>query len=127
MYSIEEIYDKAKEMQSFVMEYVSKHIQEKYGPEYGLELSIKDEGIFVCLIFKFTKNGEVVKDISKELTLEFSNREPGSFDDMVIAFLLEWDGCGKYGVTKELTQREECEKYLDLVLKNLYEVYEGNE
>ncbi|MBQ8198499.1 MAG: hypothetical protein IJZ76_03630 [Lachnospiraceae bacterium] len=49
--------------------------------------------------------------------------EPYAFDSFVMAYLVEWDGCGKYGLTQEMENREKCEEYLEGPLKCLFENY----
>lgn len=48
------------------------------------------------------KNGEPVKDIPEASKYDSSDIEPYSFDNYVLAFLVEWDGIGRYGVTEEV-------------------------
>ena len=59
----------------------------------------------------------------EEAKYDSADIEPYAFENFVLAFLVEWDGYGKYGVTKEMDDREKCEEYLKIPLEYLFEHY----
>lgn len=122
VYSISEVYDKTAQMQIIVEEYAGNKIRNKYGAEYGIDCKITDEGEYINMLLRLNRNGELVK-MPKEINL--ADIEPYAFDDIVVAFLVEWDENGRYGITSEVENREACEEYLDDALNSLFDGYRG--
>lgn len=123
VYIIEEVNEKIAQTQAVVEEYAGNLIRDKFGPEYGIDTKVIDEGEWINMYLMLLKNGELVKDIPRKAKYEDADIEPDSFDNFVLAFLLEWDDCGRYGVTREVENRESCEKYLTLSLNHFFEHY----
>ena len=123
VYSLEEMNEKIAQAQTFIKEYADKLIHDKLGLEYSMDTKIIDEGEWVSVYFPLLKNGEVVKDISENAKYESADIEPYSIDNYTLAYLLEWDGSGKYGVTEEVEKNELWETCLDSTLKCLFEHY----
>ncbi len=123
VYSLEEMNKKIEQTQTFIREYADKIIHNKLGLEYGMDTKIIDEGEWVSVYFLLLKNGEVVKDISENAKYESADIEPYSIDNYTLAYLLEWDGSGKFGVTEEVEKNELWETCLDSTLKCLFEHY----
>lgn len=125
VYSIDEINKMIKETKSITEEYAGNFIRDKFGTEYDIDLRIIDEDEYINMYLRLVKNGDLVKDIPEESKYESADTDPYSFDNFVLAFLVEWDGCGRYGVTEEMKTRESCEKYLEQMLKSFSENYKG--
>ena len=123
VYSIDEVNKMIEETKNITEEYAGNLIRDKFGPEYDIDLRIIDEDEYINMYLWLVKNGELVKDIPEELKYESADIEPYSFDNFVLAFLVEWDGCGRYGVTEEMKKRESCEKYLEQMLNYFFENY----
>ncbi len=124
VYSINEVNEMIAKTQSVVEEYAGNLIHEKVGAEYDIAVKTIDEDEYINLYLFLLKNGVIVKDIPKGAKYESADIEPYSFDNFVLAFLLEWNSCGRYGVTKEVEKRETCEMYLTQSLNFLFEHYE---
>lgn len=123
LYSIEEIHEKLAQTQIVIKEYADKRIHDKLGPEYDMDTAVIDEGEWINVYFRLLKNGELVTDLSEEAKYDSTGSDPYSFDNYVLAFLVEWDGTGKYGVTEEVKYSELWENYLKSSLKQLFEHY----
>lgn len=123
VYSIDEVNKMIEETKNITEQYGGNLIRDKFGPEYDIDLRIIDEDEYINMYLRLTKNGDLVKDIPEESKYESSDIEPYSFDNFVLAFLVEWDGTGKYGVTEEMKKREACEKYLEQMFKCFFEDY----
>ncbi len=123
VYSIEEIHEKIAQTQTVIKEYADKIIHDKLGPEYDMDTEVIDEGEWINVYFRLLKNGELVKDLSEDAKYDSEGVDPYSFDNYLLAFLVEWDGNGKYGVTEEVKKSELWEKYLESSLKQLFEHY----
>ena len=123
VYSLEEMNEKIAQTQTFIKEYADKLIHDKLGLEYGMDTKVIDEGEWVSVSLLLLKNGEVIKDISENAKYESADIEPYSIDNYILAYLLEWDGSGKYGVTEEVEKNELWETCLDSTLKCLFEHY----
>ncbi len=123
VYSMDEVNEKIAQTQTVIEEYAGNLIRGKFGPAYGIDVRTIDEGELINMYFRLLKNGELVKDIPEEAKYESDDTEPYSFDNFVLAFLLEWDGYGKYGVTREVENREACELYLAQSLNFFFEHY----
>lgn len=123
LYSIDEISKKISENQAYVKEYAGNLIRQELGPEYDINLYSIDVDDYIEMCFDFTKNGEIIKDNPGETQYSVSTDPSESFDGYVVAFLLEWDGNGKYGITEELKYRESCEKYINQSINCFVENY----
>lgn len=123
VYSINEVNEKIAQTQTVIEEYAGNLIRDKFGPEYDIDVRTIDEGKWINMYFRLLRNGELVKDIPEDAKFDSADIEPYSFDNCVLAFLLEWNDYGKYGVTKEVEQRELCEKYLAQSLNYLFGHY----
>lgn len=126
LYSIDEISKKISENQEYVKEYAGNLIRQELGPEYDINLYSIDVDDYIEMCFDFTKNGEIIKDNPGETQYSVSTDPSESFDGYVVAFLLEWDGNGKYGITEELKYRESCEKYINQSINCFVENYRNN-
>lgn len=124
VYSISEVNDKIAQMQINVEEYAGNKIKDKYGEEYDVDCKLIDEGEYISMFLRLTRNGELV-GMPEDINILYMDIEPYAFDDIVVAFLVEWDGNGRYGVTCEVENREVCEKYLDYALNILFDSYGG--
>lgn len=125
VYSGEELSEKILQAQAMIKEYAGNSVRNKLGPQYDVDTVVIDEGELTNVYFRLLKSGELVKDIPDEAKYDFSDLEPYAFDSFVMAYLVEWDGYGKYGLTREMENRKLCEEYLDEPLKCLLENYEG--
>ena len=125
VYFAEELNEKILQAQAMIKEYAGSCVRSKLGPEYDVDTVVMDEGELINVYFRLLKSGELVKDIPDEAKYDFSELEPYAFDSFVMAYLVEWDGCGKYGLTQEMENRKMCVKYLEGPLKCLLENYEG--
>jgi len=125
VYSIDEVNKMIEETKNITEEYAGNLIRDKFGPEYDIDLRIIDEAEYINMYLRLVKNGDLVKDIPEESKYESADTDPYSFDNFVLAFLVEWDGCGRYGVTEEMKTRGSCEKYLEQMLKSFSEIYKG--
>lgn len=123
VYSIAEVDEKMAQMLPDLKEYACNSIHEKMGAEYDIDLLVIDENQYVDMHIRLLKNGELVKDYPEMLKCETTDSEPYSYDSMVVAFLLEWDGNGRYGVTNEMNNKELCEEYLEESLNHLVKYY----
>lgn len=123
LYSINEVNEKIAQTQTVTEEYAGKLICTKLGPEYGIDVRIIDEGEWINMYLRLVKNGELVMDIPAEAKYTSADSEPYSFDNYALAFIVEWDGYGRYGVTAEVETREACEKYLEESLNYFFENY----
>ena len=86
---------------------------EKYGEEYDAKVEISEELDFVSLVMYLTKNGQVPSGME-------------SFDDITLAFLVEWDqvsNCGRYGVTLETEKTIRLTEAIDYSLNDLFDEY----
>ena len=126
LYSIDEISKKISENQAYVKEYAGNLIRQELGAEYDINLYSIDVNDYIEMCFDFTKNGEVIKDNPGETQYSVSTDPSESFDGYVVAFLLEWDGNGKYGITEALKYRESCEKYINQSINCFVENYRNN-
>ena len=109
VYSIDEINEKVKENQAYAKEFAGNLIKQELGAEYDIETKISDEGEYITMYFYLTKNGEIVKDIPKDVMAGGSDGGPYAFDEYVVAYLLEWNGYGGYGITKEVKDKVACD------------------
>lgn len=114
-YTIDEVNEKAVIIKEYVYGLIKEPIKSKYGDKYDISLKIEEVDEYITMYFCLTKSGKPV---------EFFE----AFDDMVIAFLVEWDtslGYGKYGVTIEVDDEEACECAVQNTLDYLYDHYKG--
>lgn len=123
VYSGEEVNEKIVQTQSFIKKYADKFIREKLGPEYGFDSVNIDDVEWIEMYFRLLKNGEVVQDIPEAAKYEPDDKGLYAFDVFTLAFLVEWDGYGRYGVVEEVESREECEAYIVQPLKHLLQYY----
>ena len=123
VYSIEEVHEKTAQTQTVIREYANKLLHDKLGPEYDIDTKLIDEGELVNVYFSLLKNGVLVEDIPEAAKYDSDGVDPYSFDNYVLAFLVEWDGNGRYGVTEEVEKPEFWEQYLKQSLKQLFGYY----
>ena len=113
LYDIDEVNSKAAEVKEYASSLINPKVKEKFGEEYDIDLQIEPVDNFIDMYFCLRKNGEGVQFFE-------------AFDDMVIAFLVEWEaGCGrgKYGLTVEADDREACAKAVEGAFEYLCEHY----
>lgn len=122
VYPSNEINEKIAQMQTVIEEYAGKQIREKYGNEYGIDCNTMEEGELLTVNLRLTKSGELVR-MPEVVNKYLEDIDVYTFDNLVVAFLVEWDGNGRYGVTNELVMQEACEKYVDSALELLFENY----
>lgn len=122
VYTSNEINEKIAQMKAWIEEYAGGKIKAKYGAEYDLDCNTIEEGELLTVNLRLTKNGELVK-MPEEINKFLEDIDVYAFDNIVVAFLVEWDGNGIYGVTNELVMRDACEKYVDSSLDLLFENY----
>lgn len=121
VYFMDEVEEQFAQTRRITEEYADNLIRDRLGPEYGIDVRIIEEGEWISMYLRLLKNGELVMDIPEEAKYGFGDIEQYSFDNFVLAFLVEWDGYGKYGVTKEVETRESCEAYLEQSLNYFLE------
>lgn len=112
-YSIEEIQAEIPGIIEYTHTQMIETVRNKYGEEYDIVItdSIVDE--YIQLDLCLTKGGKAVRFFE-------------AFDDIALAYLLEWDpgkGCGRYGVTVEYTDRDALKSAIDDTLRYLSEHY----
>lgn len=115
IYTLDEVDKKAVAIKDYVDGLVKEPVKTKYGDEYEISLEIEEEGEYIIMYFSLLKEGRPVEFLAP-------------FDDMVIAFLAEWDpalGYGKYGVTVEVEDEEACKNTVQCALDYLYDAYKG--
>lgn len=121
VYSIEEVREKIAQTQTVIREYANKLLHDKFGSEYDIDMKMIDEGELVNVYFSLLKNGALVEDIPEAAKYDSDGVDPYSFDNYVLAFLVEWDGNGRYSVTEEVEKPEFWGQYLKQPLKQLFE------
>lgn len=112
-YTLDELSEKFKKIENLSYKMLSSKIREKYGEEYDAKVEISEELDFVSLDMYLTKNGQVPTGM-------------GSFDDITLAFLVEWDqvsNCGRYGVTLETEKTIRLTEAIDYSLNDLFDEY----
>lgn len=95
---------------------------EKYGQYSRYDGSEIFEASYYTLHFEWRLR-TFAEEWHEEAKYDSADIEPYAFENFVLAFLVEWDGYGKYGVTKEMDDREKCEEYLKIPLEYLFEHY----
>ena len=114
-YSMEEIKAKIPGIIEYAHARLIEPVKNSYGAEYDIVItdSIVDE--YIQLDLCLTKAGKAVQFFE-------------AFDDIALAYLLEWDlaqGCGRYGVTVEFTDRDALNSALDETLQYLTDHYKA--
>ena len=113
LYDIDEVNSKAAEVVEYASSLINPKVKERFGEEYDVDLPLETVDNFIDMYFCLRKNGEGVQFFE-------------GFDDMVIAYLVEWDaayGRGRYGVTVEVDDREACAKAVQGAFDYLLEHY----
>ena len=116
-YTIDEIYKKVEEVKGFAYGIAAPAIRSRYGDEYDIVLNVEEIEDFVDVYFCLTKSGMPVQFFE-------------AFDDIVIAYLVEWDAglsCGRYGVTVEVNDKDLCRDAVMRILEYVYDNYKPGE
>ena len=109
-YTLEELKDmflKAKDCAHAVS---SPDIKNKLGEKYDIKIEINEEKDLFSMFLSLTEDGKPIKD----------------FDDIVLAYLVEWIpsmNCAKYGITVELSGEEKMVEAVKCSLQYLYEEF----
>ncbi|MBR5419720.1 MAG: hypothetical protein IK115_01080 [Lachnospiraceae bacterium] len=113
LYCIEDIQAKIPGIIEYVHAQMIDTIHSKYGDEYDIVITDSTVDEYIQLDLCLTKNDKAVQFFE-------------AFDDIALAYLLEWDpgqGCGRYGVTVEFTDRDALKSSIDDTLQYLSEHY----
>ncbi|MCR5804269.1 MAG: PH domain-containing protein [Clostridia bacterium] len=112
-YTREELDDKFQKAKDLAYAISSQDVKKKLGEKYDIELDIKEVEEYVTMYLSLTEDGEVLKSM-------------GAFDDITLAYLVEWDqslNCAKYGITVEMTDEEKMREAVQYSLQYLYEEF----
>lgn len=123
VYPVEQVNEKSAQVKAVIEEYAGRSVREKMGAEYGVDAKVGYEGEWINMYLKLLKNGQVVTDISEKAKYTSDDVDPYAFDNIALAYLVEWDGFGRYALTNEMDNPQLCEAYLKEPLEYLFENY----
>ncbi len=98
-------------------------VRNRLGAEYETEFLIKGGEDMKVIYFYLKMNGYLVA-MSDESKVDYDESEPLSFDNILAAYLVEWDPLtrsGKYGVTVEISNEEDLISYVNDSVRNFSE------
>lgn len=121
LYSEEDINKMIVQVQAFVNEYSRSYIRERLGEEFDIDTVVRDEGQYISIYLRVTANGQLVIVTKDDSPCLAPDEDMYAFDDIVMGYLIEWDGCGRYGITEEMKNRVACEEYLRDTFKYVFE------
>ncbi|MBP5417494.1 MAG: hypothetical protein J6Y58_08220 [Clostridiales bacterium] len=125
VYTHDEVLEMVSKTTSVAQETADRVLREKLGNEYSAHLRVEENNEDAIMFFSLAKNGGTVK-IPRELNNGQNDSEETAFDDMVLFFLTEWQSetrSGRYGVTFELTDADQCRKTVEDFVDYFCETY----
>jgi len=96
---------------SYAQEFTSKDVKANLGDEYDIRIKLSEIDEYIQMDFYLQIDGK-------------DDQTRGSFDDITLAFFVEWDTISRralYGITEELTDESKLLDALQYSMQYLYE------
>ena len=113
LHTVEEVMKMAEETKALVYSLSRDMIRKEYGPEYDIRLDVEDVDDVVTMYFTLLRDGKPLPDMA-------------SWDEIILASLMEWDPSsktGKYALETEMEDPEECRITVKVMLEDLFANY----